>query len=242
MRTSKTLIAGIFLLASPLAAMAQYPGQYPGPIEADPSYRQAPAEPGPDSGAYGGLRGSFAFNHSVTTYAPPAATALRASYGNGGGGSVFLGTHLPLNLRLELEGLYRYQDISHVGVNGLTSAASGKSQTGAAMLNLFWDFPVPYDSPIQPFLGMGVGGAYNVADAYDASNTYLRRSKWDLAYSVMAGLSMPLDETSRLTAMYRWMQTRDAGYKCATSGTALSPCLDANVNSSSVDLGYQMDL
>jgi hypothetical protein len=58
-------------------------------------------------------------------------------------------------------------------VNG---TASGKSQTGAAMLNLFWDFPLPYDSPIHPFLGMGVGGAYNVADAYDASNTYLRRS------------------------------------------------------------------
>jgi hypothetical protein len=38
------------------------------------------------------------------------------------------------------------------------------------------------------------------------------------------------------------MQTRDAGYKCATSGTVLRPCLDANVNSSSVDLGYEMDL
>jgi OOP family OmpA-OmpF porin len=238
MRTSKTLFAGLFLLVSPIAAMAQYPG----PIEPDPSYREAPAEPGPDSGTYAGLRGSFAFSHNVTTYAPPAATQLRASYGNGGGGSVFVGTRLPLNLRLELEGLYRYQDISHVGVNGLTSAASGKSQTGAAMLNLFWDFPVPYDSPIQPFVGLGVGGAYNVADAYDASNTYLQRNKWDLAYSVMVGLSMPLDETSRLTAMYRWMQTRDAGYKCATTGTVLATCLDTNVNSSSIDLGYEMDL
>jgi hypothetical protein len=53
---------------------------------------------------------------------------------------------------------------------------------------------------------------------------------------------MPLDETSRLTAMYRWMQTRDAGYKCTTAGTTLSTCLDANVNNSSVDLGYQMGL
>jgi hypothetical protein len=34
-------------------------------------------------------------------------------------------------------GLYRYQDIAHVGVNGLTSAARGKTQTGAVMLNLF---------------------------------------------------------------------------------------------------------
>jgi hypothetical protein len=68
--------------------------QYPGPIKAAPSYRQAHAEPAPNSGAYGGLRGSFAFSHSVTTYAPPVATALRTS-GNGGG-SVFQGTHLPL--------------------------------------------------------------------------------------------------------------------------------------------------
>jgi hypothetical protein len=54
-------------MASAAAAMAQYPGQYPGQIEADPSYHEAPAEPGPDTGTYAGLRGSFALSHNVTT-------------------------------------------------------------------------------------------------------------------------------------------------------------------------------
>jgi hypothetical protein len=38
------------------------------------------------------------------------------------------------------------------------------------------------------------------------------------------------------------MRSRDAGYKCATAGTTLGSCLDTNVNSSPVDLGYEMDL
>jgi len=38
------------------------------------------------------------------------------------------------------------------------------------------------------------------------------------------------------------MQVRDAGHKCAVTGTLQSICLDNNVNSSAVDLGLEMDL
>jgi opacity protein-like surface antigen len=222
MRTSKSLIAGLFLLGGG-AALAQPDGP---------------------SGVYGGLRGSYAFSgNNVTTWAPTTPmTQLRGSFAGGGGGSVYMGTHLPLNLRLEVEGLYRYQPLSKVSLDGVAVAASGHTQIAAPMMNLLWDIPVPLDSPVQPFVGMGVGAAYTETNAAGAGNTYMRQSRWDPAYSFMAGLSLPVDEYSRLTAMYRWMQVRDARHNCAVSGTVQSVCLSNAVNSSAVDLGYEMDL
>lgn len=250
MRAKTSLIAGLLLLGT-LPALPQ-------PIEADPRWQPTPDGPPPDAPppadagpdwtggrAYVALRGSYALNaNSSTTWAPTSPpTAIRASYASGGGGSLALGFHLPLNLRLELEALYRWQPVSRVAVNGLTAVANGNSKTAAPMLNLFWDIPLPDDYlGLQPFVGMGVGAAYSDVNVYDAATTYSRQSRWDLAYSFMTGLTMPLSEGSRVSAMYRWMQSRDAGHKCAVTGTVQSVCLDNSVNSSSVDLGLEMDL
>jgi len=89
---------------------------------------------------------------------------------------------------------------------------------------------------------LGVGAAYVETAASGSGNVYMRQDRWDPAYSFIAGMAMPLDDSSRLTAMYRWMQVRDAGHKCAVSGTVESNCLSNSVNSSAVDLGYEMDL
>jgi opacity protein-like surface antigen len=110
------------------------------------------------------------------------------------------------------------------------------------MLNLLWDIPIADDLGIQPFVGMGVGAAYTETDASGGGNTYMRQNRWDLAYSFISGLAVPLSDSARITAMYRWMQVRDAGHKCAVTGTLQSICLDNNVNSSAVDLGLEMDL
>jgi opacity protein-like surface antigen len=203
------------------------------------------AQPGDDfAGTYVALRGSYAFSgNATTTYAPTApATELRGSYANGGGGSIAFGTHLPLNLRLEIEGLYRYQSLSKVSLNGVDTVAGGHTQIASPMMNILWDIPMPVESDLQPFVGMGVGAAYVETAASGSGNTYMRQDRWDPAYSFMTGMAMPLDDSSRLTAMYRWMQVRDAGHKCAVSGTVESNCLSNSVNSSAVDLGYEMDL
>jgi opacity protein-like surface antigen len=247
MRAKTSLIAALLLLSA-LPAAAQ-------PIEADPNWQAPPPEapPPPDEAgpdwtngrAYVALRGSYALNaNSSTTWAPTAPpTAIRASYATGGGGSLALGAHLPLNLRLELEALYRWQPISRLAVGGVPTAAGGSNRIAAPMLNLFWDVPVPDDYlGLQPFVGMGVGAAYNDTNIYGGGNTYSRQSRWDLAYSFMAGLTLPMSDSSRISAMYRWMQLRDAGHKCAAGGTVQSVCLDNSVSSSSVDLGLEMDL
>ena len=65
-----------------------------------------------------------------------------------------------------------------------------------------------------------------------AANTYLHQNRWDPAYSFMGGFALPLDEASRLTAMYRWMQVRDGGHRCATvRHRSMSVCLDNNIDS-----------
>ncbi len=110
MRAFKSLFAGLFLLSG-AAASAQ-----PGMIDVPPGYQPMPENyPPPAEGGgpswnsglngYVGLRGSLVLNNNrVTTYAPTTPpTAIRASFATGGGGSVYVGTRLPLNLRLELE-------------------------------------------------------------------------------------------------------------------------------------------
>lgn len=234
MTASKALIGALFLGTSALFAptLAQ-------PIDVPPQ------GPDPLTGVYAGLRGSYAFSgNAVTTWAPTTPlTQLRGSYGAGGGGSIFVGAHLPYNFRVEVEGLYRYQPLSRIALNGVNAGpVSGRSQIAAPMMNLLWDIPVPAESPIQPFVGMGVGAAYTETRATGSGNTYMRQNRWDPAYSFMAGLALPLGDSSRLTAMYRWMQVRDARHKCATSGLVQSVCLNNNVDSSAVDLGYEIDL
>ena len=228
MRARKFLISGLFLFA------------------ASSALQPALAQPDGDdfAGTYVALRGSYAFSgNATTTYAPTTPmTELRGSYASGGGGSIVMGVHLPLNLRLEIEGLYRYQPLSKVNLNGADTLASGHTQIASPMMNILWDIPMPVDSDLQPFVGMGVGAAYTETDASGSGNVYLHDNRWDPAYSFIAGMAMPLDDGSRLTAMYRWMQVRDAGHKCATPGATLGPCLSNSVNSSAVDLGYEMDL
>ena len=203
-----------------------------------------PDSDGITAGLYAGLRGSYSFsgNH-VTTWAPTTPmTQLRGSFASGGGGSVVVGTHLPLNLRGEIEGIYRYQSFSKVSLDGVQTAASGRSQNAGAMLNVLWDIPMPLDTPIQPYVGMGMGVLHNDIHAAGSGNTYLHQSRWEPVYSMMAGLALPLDEVSRITAMYRWTQSINSPHSCAVSGTILGNCLNNPVNNSEVDLGYEMEL
>jgi opacity protein-like surface antigen len=224
MAARKALIVGL-LLAN--AALAQPEGD------------------GITNGLYAGLRGSLSFSgkHS-TTWAPTTPmTQLRGSFAAGGGGSVFAGAHLPLNLRMEVEGMYRYQPLSKVSLDGVRiGAAGGHSQSAGAMMNILWDIPMPLDMPVQPFVGMGVGVLHTDVDIGGGSNSYMRQSRWDQAYSIMTGFALPLDDSSRLTAMYRWTQVTNAPHKCAVSGTIQSVCLNNAVDNSAVDLGYEMEL
>ena len=232
MRTGVVLAA--LLLVVPLTAAAQEDGA------GDPS--DSPWDS--SLPRFAGLRGSFAFINSASTSVPATPpTGLRASFDNGGGGSVYVGARLPEGFRVELEGLYRYLPVHsvNVGNNSTDYVAGGHAHLGAPMVNLLFDFPVS-DYPARPFIGAGLGGAYISADAADAAgNDYLRTSSWHFAYQFMGGLEFPMNETSRLTAMYRWLQVDDVNSKCGISGAASFAC-KARFNTQSLDLGLEMDL
>jgi len=228
MRSSIVLAA--LLLACPLAAAAQ-----------DAQFEQAD-----DSGLprFAGLRGSFAFITVASTTVPATPPqGLRASFDNGGGGSVYVGTRLPAGFRVELEALYRYLPISSVNLGDITTdyIAGGHTHLGAPMLNLLYEVPVS-DYPMRPFFGAGLGGAYIAADANDANgNDYLRTSNWHFAYQFMGGLEVPLSESSRATFMYRWLNVDDVKAKCSVGGASTLAC-KARFNTQSLDLGLEMDM
>ena len=230
---SAVALAGLLLLV-PVAAAAQDDGY---------GYRYDPAG---DSGlpAFAGLRGSYAFTGRASTTVPTAPpTPLRASFNTGGGGSVYAGVRLPAGFRVELEGLYRYLHVHNVnlGNNSADTAAGGHVNLGAPMVNLLLDMPVP-DFPFRPFLGGGVGGAYVDMKAADGGgNDYLRTSNWHFAYQFLAGAQIPFNESSRLTAMYRWLAVDGTSGKCAAGGPAIQTC-KSNINTQSVDLGLEMDM
>lgn len=228
MRSGVVLAA--LLLTCPVAALAQ-----------DGQFEQAG-----DSGLprFAGLRGSLAFLSMASTTVPATPPAgLRTSFDNGGGGSIYVGQRLPAGFRVELEGLYRYLPIRSVNVNNNTNdyVAGGHAHLGAPMVNLLFDLPVdPY--PVRPFFGAGLGGAYIAADAADgAGNDYLRTSSWHFAYQFMAGLEAPINDTSRFTVLYRWLNVDDVNAKCGLSGAPTLAC-KTRFNTQSLDLGLEMDM
>ena len=57
----------------------------------------------------------------------------------------------------------------------------------------------------------------------------------------MGGLEFPMSDSSRVTAMYRWLQVNDVNSKCGISGAASFAC-KARFNTQSLDLGLEMDM
>jgi opacity protein-like surface antigen len=244
MRASKTLFAGLFLLTGAALAASPASGQ---DIDVPPGYQPADSyqTPPPADDSFqrhtAGLRGSLAFKGSATTPVPSVPTTRTTSHAIGGGGSLYFGQRLPLNLTVELEGLYRYLPINQVSLGGAGTGGSGNVQVGAPMLNLMWNMPVD-DFWLKPFVGMGVGAAFVSSDIRDGSGArVLRKDKWSLAYDFMAGANLPLTDSSRFTMMYRWLKLNDLGYRCAANAGFSNPCR-TDMDNSSVDLGLEMDL
>jgi opacity protein-like surface antigen len=256
MRLSGPVFAGFFLALAGGLAFSTASAQS---IQADPAlngYTPAPqalndAPSDADVGAHGsglpyftGLRGSFAFRNDSVGQTPGSPThAVVAHNDVGGGGSLYYGMRLPMGLRVEVEGLYRYQPLNSLTVDGLTKAgAHGSAQTAGPMVNFLWEMPVGDALPIKPFVGVGAGALYSYTNVNDGTNDYLKHNGWDLAVDFLAGASLPLSQSSRLTAMYRWMQVRDVTLGCATTGAVLGNCYKTNLTSQGIDLGLEMDL
>lgn len=225
MRLRNTLIAGAFLAALPFAGASADPYTSPYDNGSGPSYV--------------GLRGSIV--EDTDTHTTASATDLRAHYGTGFGGSIYAGMPLGYGFRVEGELLYRHNTLESLNVAGVPAAGrNGYQQIAAPMANLYWTLPL--DSFIaRPFIGGGVGAAY--VDTHDRIGALevIRSDKWHFAYQLMAGVVVPLSQTSRLTGMYRYFRVQDADYRCTPPALPTTACRATTMNQS-IDLGIEFDI
>ena len=228
-RKSAILSAGLLLIA--VSASAQ---------EAGYGYEYSPNG---DSNlpAFAGLRGSLSVSAKADTSVASGTVPLRGSLAMGGGGSLYVGMRLPLGLRAEVEGVYRYQPVNNLTIAGVAApGATGQMHLAGPMLNVMWDFPV-VDFPFRPYVGLGIGGLYTDFTAKSGGVKVIDGSKWNMAYQVMAGAEFPLSQSSRLTASYRWLFVNNGKLLCTAAPTPAQSC-KSNINTQSVDLGLEFDL
>ena len=111
------------------------------------------------------------------------------------------------------------------------------------MINLMWDLPFP-TWPVHPVVGAGVGGAYVNSSIQDVTGNvnYLHASDWQLAYQLMGGIEIPMGPSTRMTAMYRWLEINSVNGSCSTGPGVASIGCHTDINSQSVDLGLEMDM
>ncbi|MES2253725.1 MAG: outer membrane beta-barrel protein [Pseudomonadota bacterium] len=203
-------------------------------VAADGMYDGAPGS------TYTGLRGSLAFEGSINgtdkTTTPP--TTIKAGASTGGGASVYWGWHLPYNFKTELELLYRYQPLSDLTAGGTSVKLGGYAQTFAPMANVYWTLPL--DIGVSPFVGGGVGYAWNELGVNNIAGVALpgtaHDDDWRFAYNLMAGLSVPVSNGTRITGMYRWLR-QDIGGDCSTNLFC-----SGHAATSSIDIGIEIDL
>ena len=106
-------------------------------------------------------------------------------------------------LSTALTGLgYSTADLADYDITGTDIKAKqgniGKFRQIAVLANLSYDIPVE-NSPIQPYVGAGIGGAFNQVKAFGDSDT-----KFRFAWQVRGGIAYQAAEKVQLTADYTY--------------------------------------
>jgi opacity protein-like surface antigen len=201
--------------------------------------------------AYMGLRGSYVITDVGSTQGS-IFFDFNEEYADGFGAGIFMGWVLDSNFRLEIEGTFRSADLEEVTIvrDDLTAVPAGTvvdvggdAQTGAAMVNVYYDLHL-FDGPVLPWIGAGLGGAY-VDYAIDATLpgdplTVMFDGKdttWAFAYQFMAGITVPVGEGVSMSLAYRYFQTQDFVYV-----DVFGEEFETDIRQHNVDLSLQFHL
>lgn len=117
------------------------------------------------------------------------------------------------NIRAEGEIAYRLNDIDEFAVLGFIFPGGGDVSALSFMVNGYYDLHSA-NSPLVPYLGLGVGFANVMVDASVGGIPLLVADDDDLvfAYQFMAGIGYEISPTTALTVGYRYFQTSDASF------------------------------
>ncbi len=146
---------------------------------------------------------------------------FNASFDLGGVGVMSVGYGFGNGMRLELEGNFRYNEVDSVTARGYGAAANsgGRAKTYGVMVNALYDFGTTQNWPVLPYLGLGVGYAWQ---EYDSVNVRARGTTGStlpqfevqgtdgrFAYQAIVGAALPISSVPglALTAEYRFFGT-----------------------------------
>lgn len=120
-----------------------------------------------------------------------------------------LGLRFSRNLRLEAELGYRSQNIDSMDTATGSFDLGGDITTTSAMLNVFYDFDVPWK--FQPFVTAGLGLAWIEADIRPSGGPtpVAADDSIDLTWAVGGGLKYRMSPTLAFTGGYRYLDMTD---------------------------------
>lgn len=139
-------------------------------------------------------------------------------------GSAALGYNwfFPQNLadvRVELEGSYRYNDVHEIA----SLTADGDAQVFSAMVNGYLDFRTTW--PVVPYVGIGFGGShirYEDDGAGGLIGVTINDNDTIFAYQVMGGVFYNLSESMAIGFEYRFLETETFVLDDSAGGTFAS--------------------
>ncbi len=163
----------------------------------------------PIDGWYASVFGGYAYvpNNLSTNYGGLYRSQARYQAGFDAGGSLGFKSN---PMRYEGEISYIDAQLKHFNIAGIPqTGVKGYNHVVLAMANVFYDVQL-HNSPIQPFLGLGIG--YGWIDAVIRSTgpaglTAHTGSNSDFAYQGAAGLTFQFSENYALNIGYRYVAT-----------------------------------
>ncbi|MCF8495340.1 MAG: outer membrane beta-barrel protein [Alphaproteobacteria bacterium] len=140
--------------------------------------------------------------------ATPSSGNLSADNATSFGGA--LGIRLSSQTRFEAEISYRSGPFSHIDINGgVSRGVGGELKSTMGLLNVFYDFDVPW--ALQPFVGVGIGlarheGQINGTGGLAAN---ARDETLSLLWQAGGGLKYRINPDMAFTGGYRYLDSPD---------------------------------
>lgn len=177
---------------------------------------------------YGSLHGEFVVYSDSDVDLTSTATNMSggADYDPGFGIGGAVGYNLTDQIRVEGELAYRETDVDSVSLGGTTvSGGNLELEIWSGMVNTYYN--IPLDDKVSPYLGAGIGAAYN-------DNV----EEFAFAYQAMAGVDFKVDEQGTLYGGYRYFGTTEfeENFSDAVLGNVTTK---TDVSQHIVEVGYR---
>ena len=136
------------------------------------------------------------------------------------------------DLRVELEGSYRFNDTNSLG----NLALDGEAEVFGAMVNSYVDFRTTW--PVVPYLGVGFGAARVMYEDNGAGITPpIDDNDTEFTYQVMGGFNYDLNDHMAIGVEYRYFQTEGLEL-WDTAGTVFTPQYKQHSVLATITLGF----